>query len=185
MFIKIETIKPVPGTVPATSAIGAVARLSLRRPRAEDGPAVTALIAACPPLDSNSAYCNLLQCSHFADTCVLAEQGGNVMGWLSGYRLPADPSRFFLWQVAVAATARGTGLAGRMLDNLLARTESDGITYVVASVTAENDASWAMLGSWARRRHAAIARSVMFDADRHFGGEHATEMRAEIGPIAP
>src|SRR5690606_27480359 len=45
----------------------------LRRPIAADGPAITRLIAACPPLDSNAAYCNLLQCTHFADFCIVAE----------------------------------------------------------------------------------------------------------------
>ncbi|MBD4807723.1 diaminobutyrate acetyltransferase, partial [Xanthomonas citri pv. citri] len=37
-----------------------------RTPAVTDGPSVTELIAQCLPLDPNSAYCNLLQCTHFA-----------------------------------------------------------------------------------------------------------------------
>ena len=40
--------------------------------------AVTALIAACPPLDRNSRYFNLIQCTHFADNCIIAERGGRM-----------------------------------------------------------------------------------------------------------
>src|SRR3546814_7919148 len=80
-----------------------------RMPKAEDGAAISKLIAACPPLDRNSAYCNLLQCSHFADTCIVAERDGYIAGWISGYRPPSEPDRFFIWQVAVSETARGAG----------------------------------------------------------------------------
>ena len=43
---------------------------TFRMPNAADGPAVSQLIASSPPLDTNSAYCNLLQCTDFAETCV-------------------------------------------------------------------------------------------------------------------
>ena len=45
----------------------------------EDGLAVNRLIASCPPLDTNSTYCNFLQCLHFAETSVLAEKDGKVV----------------------------------------------------------------------------------------------------------
>src|SRR3546814_14681168 len=40
---------------------------SFRNPVAEDAQAIHDLIAACPPLDTNSLYCNLLQCTQFAE----------------------------------------------------------------------------------------------------------------------
>lgn len=145
---------------------------------------MTALIGACPPLDSNSAYCNLLQCTHFADTCIVAERDGAIVGWISGYRLPRDPSRLFVWQVAVAPEARAEGLAGRMLDDLVERPETRDVTHVVATVTADNQASWALFRGWARRRSASLAESLLFEGERHFAGRHASEWQAEIGPIA-
>jgi len=157
--------------------------ITLRKPLADDGPRVNALIAACPPLDTNSAYCNLLQCSHFADTCIVAEVDGDVLGWISGYRLPQDPSRFFVWQVAVSDAARGQGLAGRMLDGLMNRPEADGVTHVITTVTRDNGSSWAMFRRWAERHSAPLAESEHFERDRHFGGKHASEWLVEIGPL--
>jgi L-2,4-diaminobutyric acid acetyltransferase len=81
----------------------------LRAPRAEDGPTVHRLIAACPPLSTNSLYCNLLQCSHFAATSAIASRGAEALGFVAGYRLPDAPRTLFVWQVASAPTAWPAG----------------------------------------------------------------------------
>lgn len=164
---------------PAASA----AALRFRRPVATDGPAVTALIAACPPLDRNSAYCNLIQCTHFADHCIVAEIGGRVVGWVSGHRPPSDPYAFFVWQVAVATEARGQKLAGRMIAELLARSAQRGVTHLITTITDDNDASWALFRGFARDRSATLERSPLFERDAHFAGAHATEYQARIGPL--
>ncbi|MFQ5471249.1 MAG: diaminobutyrate acetyltransferase, partial [Gammaproteobacteria bacterium] len=51
-----------------------------RNPTAEDGATVNRLIASCPPLDSNSIYCNLLQCSYFSETSIIAEDNSRIVG---------------------------------------------------------------------------------------------------------
>lgn len=148
-----------------------------------DGPAITRLIAACAPLDSNSAYCNLLQCAHFADSCIVAERGEQILGWVSGYRPPLEPSSFFVWQVAVARTARGRGLARRMINALLDRPSAEGATHLSTTVTDDNAPSWALFNGLAREWGALLTRSAMFECDTHFAGAHATEWLARIGPL--
>ena len=156
----------------------------MRKPEAADGPAITALIAACPPLDTNSAYCNLLQCTHFADHCVVAEQDGQIIGWVSGYRPPSAPEDFFVWQVAVAPQGRGHGLARRMILELLARPSANGVSHLITTVTPDNAASWALFEAVARKFAAPLNKSVLFEREAHFGGAHATEWQARIGPIS-
>ncbi|OYV55464.1 diaminobutyrate acetyltransferase [Acidiphilium sp. C61] len=159
--------------------------MSLRRPIAADGPAVTALIAECPPLDTNSAYCNLLQCTDFAETCVIAEREGEVVGWISGYLPPSNPSRIFVWQVAVSAAARGIGLGGQMLDALLDRQAVAGARALTTTITEANTASWRLFESLARRRGASFVRAVRFDRATHFAGRHDTEFAVTIGLPRP
>lgn len=144
---------------------------------------VTALIAACPPLDRNSRYCNLLQCEHFADHCVIAERAGRIIGWVSGYRPPSDPTAFFVWQVAVAAEGRGQRLANRMITSLLARKAQRGVTHLITTVTDDNEASWSLFRGLAHGWNAKLERSALFERDTHFAGAHATEYQACIGPI--
>ncbi|MEQ9449631.1 MAG: hypothetical protein RLN70_12130, partial [Rhodospirillaceae bacterium] len=43
--------------------------VTFRRPTSTDGAAVWNLIGGLDALDDNSMYCNLLQCTHFAETC--------------------------------------------------------------------------------------------------------------------
>jgi L-2,4-diaminobutyric acid acetyltransferase len=161
------------------------ARILFRTPTKEDGQAIWDLIAACPPLDQNSMYCNILQCAHFADTCVLAERRGVPVGWLSAHCPPAEPHDLFVWQVAVHEKARGEGLARAMLDHLLARPNLADVTHVKATITPDNGASWALFESLARRLDAPMAREDWLDGDRHFGGRHDSETLISIGPFEP
>lgn len=153
-----------------------------RPPRAADGPAVTTLISACPPLDRNSRYCNLLQCEHFADHCIIAENSQRILGWVSGYRPPSDPDAFFVWQVAVAKEGRGRRLAKRMIVELLSRPAQRGVTHLLTTVTEDNEASWALFRSLARDWGATFERSALFERDNHFAGTQDTEFLAVIRP---
>ncbi|WP_236250571.1 diaminobutyrate acetyltransferase [Microbulbifer sp. ALW1] len=159
------------------------AQVLLRRPVSEDGAAVHQLIGACPPLDTNSLYCNLLQASHFSATSVAAELDGELVGFISGYRIPERPDTLFVWQVAVAEAGRGMGLAGRMLREILGRPACGAVTHLETTITPDNDASWALFRSLARKLDAGCVDSVMFDRERHFKGAHDSEMLLRIGPF--
>ena len=156
----------------------------LRKPDARDGARVRDLIAACPPLDQNSMYCNLLQCTHFSDTCILAERAGEAIGWISGYRQPAEPSTLFVWQVAVHEDARGLGLARKMLLSLLARPALEDVAWIKTTITPENDASRALFRSLADRADATLRETPGFDQHEHFRGKHPSERLVTIGPIS-
>jgi L-2,4-diaminobutyric acid acetyltransferase len=162
------------------------AEFHLRRPRTTDGRCVYALIAACPPLDRNSLYLNLLQCTHFADTCVLAETSADprgACGFISGYLMPQRPEVLFVWQVAIAAEARGRGLAKRMMLALLARPACSGVTQIETTITASNEPSWALFRSLARELNAPLEQRVAFDREMHLDGVHETEVLVTIGPV--
>lgn len=156
----------------------------LRAPTIDDGPAVHALVRSCPPLDENSAYCNLLQCAHFADTCVVAVQDGAVVGWLSGYRPPEDPEAIFVWQVAVDPRARGLGLGGRMLGELLSRDACRGVRRLKTTITEGNRASWSLFGGLAERLGAPMTRAPWLLVSRHLPAGQATEHLVTVGPFA-
>jgi L-2,4-diaminobutyric acid acetyltransferase len=157
--------------------------IQFRMPCAEDGPRVSGLIAASPPLDVNSAYCNLLQCTDFRETCVVAERAGKLLGWISAYRPPAEPDRLFVWQVAGDPDARGEGLALRMLEALLARSAAAGATTLSTTVTADNRASWALFKAFARGHGATLTKSPRFEREAHFAGAHDTEWEVCISPL--
>ncbi|RTE66294.1 diaminobutyrate acetyltransferase [Amphritea opalescens] len=162
-----------------------IASVVLRKPEAEDGFFVNKLISEIPELDSNSCYCNLLQCSHFSDTSVLAEIEGEVVGFISGYRKPNDSDVLFVWQVAVAQKARGMGLASKMLQQLLQRKVPSPVSHIETTITDDNEASWALFNRLARDANATLVRSLIFDRCDHFNEQHDSEFLARIGPFLP
>jgi len=141
------------------------------------------LVLACPPLDPNSSYCNLLQCSHFSDTSIAATLNEELMGSITGYQVPGRQDALFIWQVAVHPKARGHGLARAMLRRLVSRTASLGIRFIETSITSGNEASWRLFTGFATELHANTERSVMFEQSLHFQGAHDTEHLLRIGPL--
>lgn len=157
--------------------------MTFRAPAPADGTGVWSLVASCPPLDENSLYCNVLQCAEFADTCLLAERDGQVLGWVSGFRPPRSSITLFIWQVAVHPDAQGMGLGKRLLLALLDRPSCDTLSWIKTTISPGNDSSWALFKSVAQTLGAQIERQPYFDRAIHFSGRHASEDLVTIGPF--
>ncbi|MBX2858074.1 MAG: diaminobutyrate acetyltransferase [Cellvibrionaceae bacterium] len=156
----------------------------LRAPSAADGPKVHTLIGQCSPLDSNSLYCNLLQCHHFRDTCVLAEDtGGKPAGFVSAYLIPEQPSQLFVWQVATHPSARGKGLALSMCQSLLSRRQCAAVNTIQATINPGNRASWALFEKLARSLNTQMSKQPLFDKTLHFEDAHDSEILVSVGPF--
>jgi|SRR5690606_11838749 len=156
----------------------------LRRPQITDGADIYSLIKACPPLDLNSAYAYLLLCHHFSDTCVVAHKHDQLVGFISGYIPPKQPDRFFVWQVAVHADARGCGLGTTMLQYLLQQPAVKSVRYFETTVSPSNEASRRMFARFARDCGVEIVEELLFSQDM-FGtsAAHEDEMLLTIGPF--
>ncbi len=157
--------------------------INLRQPLPEDGSQAFKLISQCPPLDTNSMYCNLLQCSHFSSTSVIAVSDKDVVGFISAYIIPERPNTLFVWQVAVGTKARGQGLATRMLQHILDRPGCNIVNYLETTITESNKASWALFNGLSNNLDAELHSSVMFDRIQHLDDAHDTEMLVRIGPF--
>lgn len=158
--------------------------LVLRQPSPADGAAIHALIQACPPLDVNSAYAYLLLSHHFADTCVVVQGPGQLLGYLSGYVPPGQPDTFFVWQVAVHAQGRGQGLGQRMLNHVLQRPAARHTQFVETTVSPSNGPSRAMFHRLAVTLGTTLQEFPLFTKDMFGKGtEHEDEKLLRIGPF--
>lgn len=145
------------------------------------------LVAQTGVLDLNSAYTYLLMATDFADTSVVADRDGELCGLITGYHPPSRPEVLFVWQVAVAASERGTGLAGTMLDALTRRVREDRHGHpltVEATVAPSNSASRALFRAFARRHGVPMSEHPRFLA-AHLAADqsHEEEPTLRIGPI--
>lgn len=154
-----------------------------RTPTALDGASVHDLVARCAPLDPNSLYCNLLQCTHFAGTSAIADGPAGLAAWVSGYIPPDEPDSLFVWQVAVAPEARGRGLGRKLIRAILDRPACRSVNTVITSITPANEASWRLFRGLARELEAPVTERLWFARNSHFAGRHDSEQRLEIGPF--
>jgi L-2,4-diaminobutyric acid acetyltransferase len=157
--------------------------LVLREPRSTDGIRVNELVESNPPLDTNSIYCNLLQCSHFSQTSIAAELDGELVGFISGYQPPGKPDTLFIWQMVVSPKARGRGLAKRMVEGLLDRPGLEQVRYIETTIGPDNEASWGVFRSLAKKWGTPTDEHVLFSSEAHFRGKHDDEILFTIGPI--
>ncbi|MCV7059181.1 diaminobutyrate acetyltransferase [Mycolicibacterium gilvum] len=159
----------------------------LRRPESTDALAMHKLVADTEVLDLNSTYTYLLMATDFADTTIVADRDGDLCGLITGYHPPTRPDVLFVWQVAVARSAQGTGLAGTMLDSLVGRVHRARCGHPVtveATVAPSNSASRALFGGFARRHGVPLVERPHFTAAQlDSAGAHEDEPILRIGPI--
>ena len=136
----------------------------IRHPTIEDGPAIWRLVVEAGTLDRNSCYGYLLLCRDFAESCAVAEQDGKIQGFVSGFKRPQQPDTWFLWQIGVAETARGQGLASRLAYFVLNALTPE-IRYLETTVTQSNQASRALFNGIARNLGTSLNEESLFTSD--------------------
>lgn len=168
-----------------TTSTGTTA--TLRHPRVEDGASMWQMAKDSGGLDMNSPYCYLLMCTHFAPTCMVAEMEGEPVGFVTAYRPPTHPDTIFVWQIAVAAQARRTGLARRMVNGVLQSPACSSVRFLEATVTESNVASEGLFRSMAEQMGANFDRSTIFAAkdfpESSQDSPHEAELLLRIGPF--
>lgn len=157
--------------------------LVLREPTVADGSAIWQLIERMGGLAQNSPYAYLLVGSHMAATSVVAEKDGQLVGFVSGYRVPTHQEVLFVWQVGVDPSMRGYALAKEMILDVLRREDLRDVRWLEATVGVDNAASQQLFNSIASHLDADIAVSPRFDRKLFPEGEGGDEELYRIGPI--
>jgi len=136
-------------------------------------------------LEPNTRYAYLLIARDFSATSAVAEREGEVVGFVAAYPRPDEREpTLFLWQVGVAAEARGGRIARRMVLDILGRERGPPWRWLETTVARSNAASRRLFESVARALGVPLAEREGFRAE-DFGEErHEAEPLLRIGPLA-
>lgn len=143
--------------------------ISFRTPKTNDGKYLWKIAKASKTLDLNSAYHYLIMCRHFGKTCIIAEQEGEVVGFVTAYIPPDLPDTIFVWQVAVDEKHRGKGLGVQMLVSLYKNLKLLNIKHLEATINPSNQASIKLFTAVARELKAFFKFEKEFFSATHFG----------------
>jgi L-2,4-diaminobutyric acid acetyltransferase len=154
----------------------------MRPTRLGDGARMWQFVADHGGLELNTAYAYLVLADDFTDTCVVAEDGEVLAGFVLGYRPPTRPDTLFVWQVGVAPSHRGQGLARRMILELLERNAPE-VTHLESTVTPSNTASRRLFRSVAEARGTTCDVTEYLTEDHFPEAGHEAEEKFRIGPF--
>ncbi|SDJ11858.1 diaminobutyrate acetyltransferase [Natribacillus halophilus] len=157
-------------------------KLEFDKPAVQDGSKMWEL-AKKLGLDLNSSYKYLMMSEYFSETCVVAKEEGELVGFITAFILPEQDDTVFVWQVGVDSSQRGKGLASRMLDELLERNACQEIKFLEATVTPSNDASQKLFRRLARTNGTACHVSECFSEELFPEDHHEPELSFRIGPM--
>lgn len=149
----------------------------------QQGKEIWQLIKASKNLDLNSAYSYLLLCRYFSETCVVAEAGGKIAGFISAFCPPDNPEVIFVWQVAVDRSFRRRGLGMAMLKHMLNREACTGVDYLEITVNPSNQAAYSLYYKLAEELGTSCQESMCFPSDFFPGEQHEDEIMLRIGPL--
>lgn len=156
---------------------------TFREPTLSDGAKVWELVKSTGVLDLNSSYQYLMWCTYFSETSVVVEDKGEIVGFVSGFIQPKKPDVLFVWQVAVAESERGKGLATKMLHYLLEQEACKGTHFIEATISPSNEPSQKLFSGLARKLDTKIIVSDCFKAKDFPGTGHEDELSHLIGPF--
>ncbi|MCA9246149.1 MAG: diaminobutyrate acetyltransferase [Planctomycetales bacterium] len=160
-----------------------VGSIRIRQAHSEDASAIWRIVRESGVLDPNSAYLYLILCTDFAETCVVAEWDGALVGFVTAYRPPSRQDVIFVWQIGVAAAGRRRGLGKRLLRHLLQAPACRDVRYLEATVAPSNHASKRLFTSVAESLGVPYEMGLGFTSDDFPEGSHEDEPRIRIGPI--
>jgi len=159
--------------------------IQLRKPTSEDGSKIYQLAITAGNLDVNSAYHYLLMCHKFKDTCVVAIEMEEPVGFLTAFRDPERSEILFIWQIAVSQYHRNQGIAKKMLNHLLMRKFQPEIRFLETTITPSNVASQTLFRNLAKKLNSEIREQTFFDKELFSETGHESEHLFQIGPITP
>jgi L-2,4-diaminobutyric acid acetyltransferase len=110
----------------------------IRRPQLSDGNAVWELARRTESVDPGGRHALPALLQHLAETSLVAEVEGRLVGFVGGYRPPTNLPTLFIWQIDVEPTLHGQGLGRGLLHGLIQCPGCDGVEYLEATVGSSN-----------------------------------------------
>lgn len=119
---------------------------------------------------------------YFTGTCAVVEVNGDILAFVTAYIPPSNPDTLFVWQIAVASSLRGQGVARQLIDHVLKRPGLSHVRFVEATVNPSNEASRSLFASLARAYETTLSEACIFPETLFHDG-HEQENLLRIGPF--
>lgn len=150
----------------------------------DDGAKMWELVRDSGVLDINSPYSYLMMGKYFKETSVVAKRNGKLVGFVTAFIPPEKQDVIFVWQIGVAKSEQGKGLASRILQELVNRDACKKVRYLEATISPSNVPSQSLFRGFAKKVNTECEVFECFSEDVFPPeGEHEAELTHRIGPF--
>jgi L-2,4-diaminobutyric acid acetyltransferase len=136
----------------------------IREPNIKDGLAIYRLVKKTQVLDVNSSYLYNLIGEHFSKTSLVVTVDEQIVGFISGYFLPEEPSTLFVWQVGVDSSMRGKGLAKKLVRGVIEK-HKDRVKTLHTTISPSNIPSNRLFQAIAKEYETTINEEVFLNKE--------------------
>ncbi|MBF0289372.1 MAG: diaminobutyrate acetyltransferase [SAR324 cluster bacterium] len=158
--------------------------IKFRQPTLNDGIGIRQLVSTFQPNELNSAYFYYLVCKHFFETSLLAEEQGNIIGFIFSYIPPQKPDALFVAHIMVSETRRREGIASSMMSHLLEQSHIiPKIEYLETALTSTNYAAVRLFHRVSQKYKTSV-KERLFCSKEHLEPEAKEDkILVQIGPL--
>jgi L-2,4-diaminobutyric acid acetyltransferase len=139
--------------------------VEFKPPEVSHASQISRLVRETPKLDDNSEYIYALWCAYFARNSAVAVNGDEVLAFVTGFRSPASPEVYFLWQTAAKSRHGIPNLGVDLIQYAAEREIATGARIVEASVDAKNKPMTILMKTLCKRLGGDLETEVLFDSE--------------------
>ena len=103
--------------------------------------AVHRFVASCQGLERYAEHFYKIMLRYFGEGCYIAEQDGEIIGWILGFKTYNAPGTYFLWQIGIKPGLQGRGIGRSLLRYAEKEIESLGCSRIELTIDPENTPS--------------------------------------------
>src|SRR5699024_9043458 len=153
-----------------------------RKPTVDDGKEMYRIVRESNVLDINSEYSYLMWGEYFQESSILAVDGNEIIGFITGFIPPNQPDTIFVCQVAVDDRYKGNGLENELIERLFIRVKHEQVVeYVEATVTTSNIPSRRLCEGVAHKNKTKSNVSEGITENQFTEDGHEAECKVRIG----
>ena len=113
-------------------------KLTIRTAIEKDFLNIWGFVRNCKPLESYGAHFYRIMLRYFGDSCFIAEQDGEIVGFILGFETQRHPGSYFLWQIGVHPKFQGQGIGAKILAHMEDETRRKGCVRIEVTIDPEN-----------------------------------------------
>lgn len=112
--------------------------MRIRKATQEDFLSVHQFTAGCPPMENYPEHVYKIILRYFGDYCFIAENEGQITGFVMGIVPQSFPGTFFLWEVGVAPSYQGQGIGGKLVREVETELRKKGFNRIELTIDPVN-----------------------------------------------